>query len=181
MEARQPAWMRGRDVSEQRTAVLDPPQQRTSRTLRTQYGRPPAWFVAVLTIAVAIVAFVLLLAGQTIVAAALALVAFVLAIAFAPEIREVLRFTGFAGWAWGRTGARIGQLRVERKRTERRLDKALHDLGSATFAGDGERMRRAQERANEASASLASACDEETRLVGETRAGVARRRQQLPA
>jgi len=181
MEGRQPAWVRRRGMSDQRTAVLEAPSRRLSGTHKTQYGRPPAWFVAALTVVIAVVAFALLLVGHTILAAALALVAFVLAIAFAPEIREVLRFTGFAGWAWGRTSARIGQLRIERKRSERRLERALHDLGTATFAGDGERMRLAQERANDASASLASACDEEARLAGETRARVARRRQQLPA
>jgi hypothetical protein len=172
MTRRQPAWVRRRDVSDQETAVLAaPPGSHASGP--TFYGKPPVWIVAALAVALPVAAFALLLAGQTVAAAALALVAFVVAIMFGPEIREALRLAAYAAWHWGRAAARVVTLRVERRRSERRLDGALRDLGSATYEGDGERTRDAQARAHDAAAAFAHACDEETRLLEQTRTRVA--------
>lgn len=175
MAGPQPAWVRRRDVSERQTVVLESPSLRAP-SRATRYGRPPVWLIAGLTVLLPIVAFVLLLAGETIWAAALALIAFVLAIAFAPETREALRFAGYAGWTWSGSGIRLARLRVERERSERRLDAALRELGSATYDGDDDRTRLAQARAHDAAAALARTCDEENRVLTETRSRVAERR-----
>jgi hypothetical protein len=176
MAGGQPAWVRRRGNAEQETAVLGPSPARGAFQAN-RYGTPPVWLLAGLTVLLPIVAFVLLLTGQTVVAAALALVAFVLAIMFGPETRQALRLAGYAGWQWSTTAGRVGGLRIERRRNERRLDGALRELGSATYSGDDERTRLAQARAHEAAAALARVCDEEARLVEETRTRVAQRRR----
>ena len=109
--------------------------------------------------------------------AALALVAFVLAIMFGPETRQTLRLAGLGAWEWSKTGARVAELRVERRRSKRRLDGALRDLGSATYHGDDDHVRLAQAHAQVAATDLARACDEEARLVERARTRVERRRR----
>jgi hypothetical protein len=175
MAGRQPAWVRRTDQTEQQTAVLAAPKG--SRIDATRYGTPPTSLVAGLTVLLPIVAFALLLAGMTVAAAALALVAFVLAIMFGPETRRTLLLAGYGAWEWTRTAARIGELRLERRRSRRRLDGAIRDLGSATYDEDGDRIGLAQARAHDAAAALARACDEEARLVERTRSRVERRRR----
>jgi hypothetical protein len=181
MAGRQPAWVRRADLTEQQTAVLAAPPGRggaeATRAGATRYGAPPAALVAGLTVLLPLVAFALLLAGKTVAAAALALVAFVLAIMFGSETRELLRFAGYGAWEWSVTGARVAELRVERRRSQRRLDGALRELGSATYDEDDDRIRLAQARAHDAAAFLDRACDEEARLVERTRTRVHERRR----
>jgi hypothetical protein len=167
--------VRRRDVTERETFVLVAP--RGPHAGATFYGKPPEWLVAGLTVALAIAAFALLIAGQTVAAAGTALVAFVLAIMFGPEIRETLRLAGYAVWEWSSAVVRVVGLRVERRRSERRLDGALRELGSATYEGDDERTRVAQANAHDAAAALDRACDGETRLLEQTRRRVADRRR----
>ena len=176
MAGRQPAWVRRPDLTEQETAVLRAPP-RAGGIEATRYGTPPAALVAGLTVLLPIIAFALLLAGKTVVAAALALVAFVLAIMFGPETRQTLRFAGYAAREWSSTAARVAELRLERRSSKRRLDGALRELGSATYDGDGDQIRLAQARAHDAAAVLARACDEEARLVERTRMRVDERRR----
>jgi hypothetical protein len=133
------------------------------------------WLIVALAVALPVAALALLLAGQTVAAAAIALVALVLAIMFGPEIRAALRLAAYAAWHWGKAAVRVVTLRAERRRSERRLDGALRDLGSATYEGDGERTLLAQSRAHDAAAAFARACDEETRLLEQTRTRVAHR------
>ena len=175
MAGPQPAWVRRRDVSERQTVAIGVPSLR-SPSRATSYGRPPVWLIAWLTVLLPIVAFVLLLVGHTIWAAVLAVVAFVLAIAFGPETRKALRFAGFAGSTWSASGIALARLRLERRRRKRRLDAALGELGSATYEGDDERTRLAQACAHDAAAALARTCDEENRVLTETRRRVAERR-----
>jgi hypothetical protein len=176
MAGRQPAWVRRADLTEQQTAVLAGPP-RAGRAETTRYGTPPAALVAGLTVLLPVVALALLLTGMTVAGAALALVAFVLAIMFAPETRETLRFAGYGAWEWTRTGVRVAELRLEQRRSKRRLDGALRDLGSATYEGDRGHIDLAQARAHDAAAVLARACDEEARLVEGTRTRVEDRRR----
>jgi hypothetical protein len=176
MAGRQPAWVRRPDISEHQTAVLGAPP-RKGGVRGTRYGTPPTSFLAGLTVLLPIVAFALLLAGRTVAAAALALVAFVLAIMFGPETRQTLRLWGYAAREWSSAGARIAGLRLERRRSQRTLDGALRDLGSATYDGDDECIRLAQVRARDAGTALARACDEEARLLERTRTRVEERRR----
>jgi hypothetical protein len=176
MAGRQPAWVRRADLTEQQTAVLAAPP-RTGRVEATRYGTPPAALVAGLTVLLPVVALALLLAGMTVAAAALALVAFVLAIMFGPETRATLRLAGYGAWEWSRTGVRAAELRLEQRRSKRRLDGALRELGSATYESDRPRIDLAQARAHEAAADLARACDEESHLIEGTRMRVDERRR----
>jgi hypothetical protein len=176
MAGRQPAWVRRPDLTEQQTAALAAPRRRR-RVEATRYGTPPAALVAGLTVLLPIVAFALLLAGKTVAAAALALVAFVLAIMFGPETRQTLRLVGYEAAEWSRAGVRVAELRLARRRSKRRLDGALRELGSATYDGDSDRIRLEQARAHDAAAALARACDEEARLVEQTRRRVEQRRR----
>ena len=176
MAGNQPAWVRRRDVADNETAILPaPPGSHAPRA--TFYGKPPVWLIAALTVALAVAAFALLVAAQTVAAAAIALAAFVLAITFGPETRDALRLAAYAGWHWSSAAPRIAGLRVERRRSEHRLDGALRDLGAATWEGDDERTRVAQADAHDAAAALARACDGETRLLEQTRMRVADRRR----
>ena len=176
MAGRQPAWVRRADLTERDTAVLTTPSG-GGGVAATRYGRAPASLVAGITVLLPIAAFALLLAGRTAAAAALALVAFVLAIMFGPETRQALRFAGYGAWEWSSTAARIAGLRLERRRSKRRLDGALRDLGSATYHGDDDHVRLAQAHAQVAATDLARACDEEARLVERARTRVERRRR----
>jgi hypothetical protein len=176
MAGRQPAWVRRADLTEQNTAVLTAPRG-GGGVVATRYGRAPASLVAGITVLLPVVAFALLLAGKTVAAAALALVAFVLAIMFGPETRQELRFAGYGAWEWSSTAVRIVRLRLERRRSKRRLDGALRDLGSATYDGDDDRIRLAQAHAQIAATDLARACDEEACLVERARTRVERRRR----
>jgi hypothetical protein len=175
MNARQPAWVRRAELTEQDTAVLAP--RGGGGVAATGYGRAPASLVAGITVVLPIVAFALLLAGKTLAAAALALVAFLLALMFGPETRQALCFAGNGAREWSSTAARIVELRLERRRSKRRLDGALRELGSATYRDDHEGVRLAEAHAHAAATDLARACDEEARIVERARARVERRKR----